>query len=134
MAMTDSRPATPIQLALAEFLRKGEFEKHMKGLRAAMALSMARMQCEVGRRFPEGTQVSRPQGGFYLWVQMPSQVDSKDVFLRARDKGVVIFPGSLLSFSDTFKNCIRINCRGVWNDKIREALGVLGGIVTELAG
>lgn len=133
MSMTDARPATPIQMALAEFLRKGEFEKHMKGLRAAMALSMARMQCEIGRRFPEGTLVSRPHGGFYLWVQMPGGVDSKDVFLRARDKGVVIFPGSLLSFSDTFKNCIRINCRGVWNDKIRAALGVLGGIVTDLA-
>ncbi|BBD08558.1 PLP-dependent aminotransferase family protein [Desulfovibrio ferrophilus] len=133
MSMTDARPATPMQLALGEFLRRGEFDKHMKGLRAAISLSMARMQCEIGRRFPEGTQVSRPEGGFYIWVQMPKQVDSKDVFVRAREKGVVVFPGSLLSFSDTFKNCIRINCRGVWNDDVRKALGTLGNIVTALA-
>jgi len=132
-AMTGARPATPTQMALAEFMRTGGYEKHMRGVREGMAATLSRMQCEVARCFPEGTQISRPQGGPYLWVQMPPQVDSKDVFLAARDKDVVIFPGSLLSYSDAFKNCIRINSRGVWNETLKGNLRTLGEIVTSLA-
>lgn len=134
ISMTGSRPPTPTQMAMAEFMRTGGYDKHMRRTRETMSRAMGRMQCEIGRRFPQGTQVSRPKGGPYLWVQMPPEVDSKDVFLRARDEGVLVFPGSLLSFADTFKNCIRINCRGVWNETLQSHLRVLGRIVTELAG
>ena len=98
------------QLALAEFLESGGLEKHLKQLRLALWRSVESSREEVLRLFPAGTRVSRPEGGFVLWIQLPAGYDGEDVQRRAADAGIHILPGAVFSPSGQYKNFIRIAC------------------------
>ena len=98
------------QLALAEFLESGGFEKHVKQLRLALWRAVEASRDEVLRTFPAGTRVSRPEGGFVLWIQLPAGHDGAEVQRRAAAQGVHILAGSVFSASGQYTNCIRIAC------------------------
>ena len=70
LASTLSGPALP-QAALAEFLSCGGYDSHLRRIRRVFAESIARMTRVIEQAFPPGTRVSRPAGGFVLWVELP---------------------------------------------------------------
>src|SRR5262249_17278980 len=59
------------QAALAEYLRHGGYERHLRGLRQRLAESHAAMTKAVMMHFPVGCRLTQPQGGYMLWVEMP---------------------------------------------------------------
>ncbi|HMO26345.1 MAG TPA: hypothetical protein PKB10_08745, partial [Tepidisphaeraceae bacterium] len=79
------------------------------------------------------TRLSRPAGGFVLWVEMPRSIDSEQLQKRALEKRISIAPGTIFSPTNRFRNCIRINCGPVWNDRTRTAIATLGQLACELA-
>ncbi len=126
-------PSTPAQMALGEFMRKGEFERHLKPLRQRLSRAMSALYCSIGHHFPEGTCASRPSGSMNMWVRLPRQVDSSELFFKARKQGILVVPGSILSFSDTFKNYIRLNSKGIWDEQSEDAVALLGELVRDMA-
>ena len=98
------------QLALAEFLESGAFDKHVEQLRVALWQSVEASREEVLRTFPPGTRVSRPQGGFVLWIQLPDHVDGVDLYRKAAAVGINILPGMVFSPSGKYKSYVRIAC------------------------
>jgi DNA-binding transcriptional MocR family regulator len=109
-SFTNIAVATLPQVALAEFLESGSFEKHLKRLRVALWRSVEAARQEVLRTFPDGTCVSRPAGGFVLWVQLPEGYDALDVQRRAAEAGIRILPGPAFSATRAFSRCIRLAC------------------------
>ena len=63
--------ATPTQLAIAEFLTNGGYDHHLRTIRRVYSRQMEKVRDAVARHFPPGTRVTRPEGGFVLWVEMP---------------------------------------------------------------
>jgi hypothetical protein len=59
---------------------------------------------------PEGTRVSRPDGGFVLWLQLPKPLASRELFEAALKKGVCFVPGDVFSASHRYANCLRVSC------------------------
>ncbi|MBM4204271.1 MAG: PLP-dependent aminotransferase family protein [Gammaproteobacteria bacterium] len=120
--------ATPtvMQDAIATYLETHRYQTHLSRLRSRCAVSVSRFADAVDRFFPEGTAVSRPDGGFVLWVQMPDGADSNVVFSKARRNHISILPGRAFSTSDQYRNCIRINCAREWDESIDAALRRLG--------
>jgi DNA-binding transcriptional MocR family regulator len=68
-----------------------------------------------------------------LWCELPSKVDSMELFKQARSSGISIAPGPLFSPDGGFRNFIRINCGHPWNPQIERAVGVLGHLVRRMA-
>ncbi len=73
----------PTQLAVAEFLASGGYDHHLRRVRRVHAQQTALMAQAVGHYFPTGTRVTRPEGGYVLWVEMPPQIDSLWLFEEA---------------------------------------------------
>ncbi len=119
------------QLALAEFLSSGQYDRHLARLRVAMREQVEKGRFMVTRNFPEGTRVSNPHGGNVLWVEMPKGCDSIDIFNRALEHNIAITPGILFSATRRFRNHLRINCGSPWNDQTESALKTLGRIVCD---
>jgi len=117
--------SSPTQMAVAEFLANGGYERHLRKLRRDSASRVAKMSEAIGVYFPEGTKVTRPRGGFCLWVEMPEWVDSLKLYAEAVKEGITIAPGPIFSASDKFKNCIRLNA-ALWSEKIEHAIETLG--------
>jgi DNA-binding transcriptional MocR family regulator len=89
------------------------------------------MSNAIGRYFPAGTKVTRPQGGYVLWVELPRSVDSIELHRRARERKISIAPGPIFSPKQRYKNFIRLSCGQPWSDKIDGAVRTLGDLARE---
>jgi DNA-binding transcriptional MocR family regulator len=123
--------ATPPQMAVAEFLACGGYDHHLRKVRRAYARHVSLMTDAIARYFPEGTNVSRPAGGFFLWVEMPEHVDSLILYQRARELGISIAPGPIFSVREKYRNYIRLSA-AYWNESIEDVVRTLGTIAGDM--
>jgi DNA-binding transcriptional MocR family regulator len=129
---TSLATSTLPQLAIAQFLASGGYDHHLRRIRRVYARYVASMSHAVRRFFPEGTRVTRPAGGFVLWVQLPDTVDSLELYKLALKAGIAITPGYIFSATQQFRNFIRLNAAH-WSNKTERAVARLGELIAELA-
>jgi DNA-binding transcriptional MocR family regulator len=128
---TTAGSSAPPQLALAEYLASGGYEQHLRRLRRTFQGTVARLSFEVAERFPEGTRISRPAGGFLLWVQLPEGIDAVELQRRALARGLSVAPGPAFSASGDYRSYVRVNAGYDWSERIRQALDLLARLVRE---
>jgi len=121
------------QEVLAEFIRDGGYDHHMRTLRAALKLQSQQMADAIARHFPDGCRASRPQGGFMLWIELPRQVDSRKVFEQARHEHIGCAPGATFSCSGRFNHFLRVHCGEPFTPRLDAHIRRLGQIVAEQA-
>lgn len=124
--------ATLQQLGLADFLASGGYERHLRRLRSAFERNMQSFGEAVAQHFPPGTRMTRPGGGFLLWIQLPSRMRGMRLYERARAKGISIVPGDAFSASKSFPGYIRISCGHPWSSQLEAAVAELGRICASL--
>jgi DNA-binding transcriptional MocR family regulator len=123
---------TLAQAAVANFLSNGRFELHLRHLRKALHTQSLRYIQAVSEYFPEDTCISRPQGGFTLWLEMNKKINAYKLHKRAVQKyNIGIAPGQIFSSQGLFENCFRLSYGEPWNDKIEEGIKTLGKMVRE---
>ena len=120
------------QMAIADFLESGSYDQHLRRIRREYKRNIELMSDAVMRFFPEGTRLTRPSGGFILWVQLPEQVDSLELYKMALHGGITLAPGHVFSATFQFSNFIRLNA-AEFNYSMERAMERLGGMVRELA-
>lgn len=119
--------ATHPQAALANFLHTGAFDQHLRRLRRALREQVQRISCAVAEHFPAGTRVTRPSGGFVLWVELPSKTaDASEIHRAALRRGISIAPGHIFSARGHHTNFLRLSCGHPWESRMEEAVAVLG--------
>ena len=121
------------QLVVASYLESGGYERHLRTLRATLARSIARFSEAVLRHFPQPTAITRPQGGFVLWIELPRNVDCIELFHLATQQRIALSPGTIFSASGQYQNYIRLNCALPWTPQIEQALVSLGQLAMSLA-
>ncbi|HYC85806.1 MAG TPA: PLP-dependent aminotransferase family protein [Chryseosolibacter sp.] len=122
---------TLTQAAVADFLSNGRFELHLRHLRKALhTQSLVYLQA-VSELFPEDTCVTRPQGGFTLWVEMNKKINAYKLHKRALKQNIGIAPGQIFSSQGRFENCFRISYGQPWSTKIQQGLQTLGKLIRE---
>lgn len=117
-----------LQSAIASFMENGGYDHHLRQLREAFHTQLNTMTETVGRCFPEGTKLTRPEGGFLLWIELPGNLSSRALFEEALKENIYICPGNIFSSSDRFENCLRMNCGYPWSAEIEKAVLTLGHI------
>jgi DNA-binding transcriptional MocR family regulator len=120
------------QRAVARFLETGAYDRHLRRLRATLHLAMERMRAAVEATFPPGTRLSRPAGGYVLWVELPDGVDALELHARALDAGIAIAPGQLFGVRGGFERFIRLSCGAPWDERTERAVGVVGRIAASM--
>lgn len=120
--------ATPTlsQATVAEFLKSGQYERHLRELRQSFSSQVNRMTDAVIRSFPEKTCVTRPAGGFVLWAELPRGFDSLALQQEALKHGISFAPGPIFSAKKSFRNCLRLNCGLPWSPRLEKAIEKLG--------
>ncbi|MDD2582368.1 MAG: PLP-dependent aminotransferase family protein [Desulfuromonadaceae bacterium] len=124
-------PASPPQLAIAEFLATGGYEHHLRSIRRIHARNMSQMADAVARYFPPGTRMTHPDGGFMLWVEMQEGIDAIMLYHQALEQGISIVPGPLFSLSSKYRHHIRLSA-AQWDEKIEQGIRVLGTLAHKL--
>lgn len=125
--------SVPAQITLASYLKKGGYDRHLRGLRHTLLLQQLKFVDAVERHFPQGTHLSAPNGGYFLWVKLPEGVNSLEMHRAALILGISIAPGPIFSAQKGFTNYVRLNYGHIWNEEIEGAIAVLGEITHRLA-
>ncbi len=119
---------TPVvlQKTVSDFLRNGGYDHHLRSIRRAYHHQLHLFSQAILRHFPEGTRLSRPEGGFVLWIELPPGVDTLRLHRDALKHHINTAPGALFSVKERYRNCLRMNCGMPWTAEIEAALRTLG--------
>jgi DNA-binding transcriptional MocR family regulator len=128
-ALTLCSPALT-QIALADFLSSGGYDSHLRRVRRAFQYNIAQMTRVIEKTFPAGTKVTRPAGGFVLWLELPRPLKSRELFRQALEKGICFAPGDVFSPSGRYHNCLRLSCGHAWDARIEKGVATLGALAS----
>lgn len=120
------------QMAVAAYLENGGYDRHLRYIRQEYRKNLTAFQLAVQQHFPQGTQMTRPNGGFTLWLSLPAPVNCKELHVRALQQGISIVPGQIFSNTEQFNHCLRLSCGMPWSRDIERAIMTLGMLAQQL--
>lgn len=83
---------------------------------------------------PAGVRWTRPEGGLFVWLELPDSMDGTDFLARAiRDANVAFVPGSAFHADRSGKNTIRLSFSATNPERIREGIRRLCEMVSKVA-
>lgn len=126
-----SSPTLP-QAAIAHFLAHGRYEYHLKHLRKALHTQCLRYTQAIIDYFPAGTRITRPQGGYLLWVELAKKLNTFALRTEAMKQKISIVPGKIFSASGLYGNCIRISFGRPWSEEVHLGLQQLGKLIKKM--
>lgn len=123
---------TPVlnQLVAYDFVTKYDYDAHIKkscdlyGKKNALML-----QC-MDEMFPSYCTYTRPEGGLFLWCNLPESFDSAQLFKKGVEKKVAFVPGSSCMVDQNVKySCFRLNFSNTSDENIRKGIGILADVI-----
>lgn len=131
-AATSGAQTAMLDMAMADLLGQPGNEANYRQLRATIAGRVDEARQLIATSFPRGTRVTDPPGGYILWLELPGNVDSQQLFDACLKERILIAPGGMFSASDRYRNFIRLGVGGLWDDVHRRALCRIGELAAEL--
>jgi DNA-binding transcriptional MocR family regulator len=127
---------TITQLAIAEFLEHGSYDAHLRKIRTFFVDQLQRFSNAVSCYFPSEIRISRPQGGFVLWIEFAGKLDTTELAARAMNQHrIAIAPGCIFSANGkNYRNCLRLSCGYPWSARMESAIQTLGQLVGKRVG
>jgi len=119
------------QIAAAEFVRQGFYPAHLRRMRQHYQRNLEVFTAAVLQHFPCGICVTRPQGGYLLWIELPETTDMAKLNKQMRDNDIQIAVGSLLSASGKYQTCLRLNYGLPFTAETEKALALLGTAIEQ---
>jgi 2-aminoadipate transaminase len=129
-ALAVSTYITPVligQATVFEFLRRGRLEPNLERVRALLGARRDTMLEALERQLP-AAQWSRPEGGYFIWLELAADVKAAELLGRAAAAGVTFVPGSDFGGS---ANSARLAFSFVSPEEIEEGVGRLARLVRE---
>ena len=114
------------QLVIAEFLKAGAYERHLRRLRGRLAKQVGAARRALAQYLPPGSEVTDPRGGFLLWARLASPIDTLDLYDEMKRKGVSILPGPLCASDAKYGSYLRVSAGHPWSDELENAVRKLG--------
>ena len=121
--------ANPGQLAIAQILESGQYDRYLRQVRQQYAYATQRLINKLFQLFPSGTRITQPTGGFVVWVELPKKVDTVSLANTLLDLNISIAPGSMFTNGQKFSHCIRLSAACQWNDQVELALLKMADII-----
>lgn len=129
---TDLHSSSLAQRAISELLTRFELEAHLATLRATYRDRCHVMADVVTASFPEGTHFERPDGGLFLWVELPRGVDTLELLTTAVTRHRVAYvPGAPFFVDRARSNTLRLNFSNCQPAAIVDGIASLGALFTE---
>lgn len=129
--MSSVATSIPIQAAIAGYLGKGVFERHLRRLRRELQRRQGLFVAAMARYLPAQMKWTPPSGGYLIWAELPAAVDAIELHGAALRAGISVAPGPIFSTQQGFRHAIRLNYGHLWTAKTEWALSTLGALIRE---
>jgi DNA-binding transcriptional MocR family regulator len=108
----------------------GDFDSHIEGLRRAYAARAAAMQAALAAHMPAGVSWSRPEGGMFIWLDLPAGMDGRELLARAiAEQRVAFVPGQPFFAADPQAASLRLSYSLPSETQIHEGVARLAGLI-----
>ncbi len=81
--------------------------------------------------FPRECKYTRPEGGMFIWVELPEGINTREVLLEAVKEKVAYIPGGGFFPNGGGENTIRLNFSNMPDEKIQEGIKRLGNVLNK---
>jgi 2-aminoadipate transaminase len=125
----DLETSTLLQRAVVEFLLSGELEPHLARMAEAHRQRSTTLLRVLEQELGDLASWTRPQGGLFVWVTLPPEVDAWELFPRAVEHKVAYIPGKAFSVEGGHANTLRLNFSNLRPGQIEQAVGRLASVI-----
>lgn len=116
-------PDCVAQRAVARFLEQGLMDPHIETIRAFYAPYLQKMLSDLQAFMPANVHWTKPQGGIFLWMTLPENVNADELFVRAAQHKVSFIPGSkFYPEGQELFNTLRLNFSFATPDQIETGI------------
>jgi 2-aminoadipate transaminase len=126
---SDLHTASLAQRAAARLLTRFDFNAHLETLRAVYGERCQTMLSALEKHMPAGTRWTVPEGGMFVWVELPRGMSADTLFPLALDKRVAFVPGSPFFASEPRSEFMRLNYSNRPSELIEEGMRRLGAVI-----
>lgn len=117
------------QRMTAKYLELYDIEEHINIIKAVYKERCTAMLSCIKEFFPKNINYSVPEGGLFIWVELPESVDSRKLFAECLENNVAFVPGAPFFPNGTKKNTLRLNYSNMPKDKIYEGMKRIGEVL-----
>ncbi|MGV3742404.1 MAG: PLP-dependent aminotransferase family protein [Burkholderiaceae bacterium] len=125
----DLHTAQLTQMAVYEVIKDGFLDTHIPTIRSLYANQCQVMLQALEEFFPKEARWTRPEGGMFIWVNLPSHIDSLTLLDEAIAQNVAFVPGAPFYANTPALNTLRLSFVTVPPEKIREGVARLGKLI-----
>ena len=118
------------QFAVAQFFADNDVDAHVKEISALYGKRKDLMLEGIKKYFPEGVKYTDPEGGMFLWVEVPGVDDTVELFKECLEHDVAFVPGDPFFAGEVQPGAFRLNYSNMKEDQIEVGLKRLGAALT----
>ncbi len=130
----DLESSTLIQRAVTDFLVRGMLEPHLEAITATHGKRCDTMLAALERHLSGLARWSKPEGGVFVWVSLPDELETTEMFHKSIEEKVAYIPGGVFSVDGSTKNALRLNFSNVTPEAIEEGVGRLATVIRSALG
>ena len=127
---SDVHTANLNQAIVDQFLRRNLLPDHIARISAGYAAQCDRM-LEHLASFPEGVRYTKPEGGLFIWAELPENISALCLLQKAIEKKVAFVPGTHFYTNGGHENTLRLNFSGSTPAQIDQGMETLRDLITE---
>ena len=118
------------QRAVAELFSSGfDYQAHLQLIRAKYGERCETMLAALRRQMPQGTSWTTPDGGLFVWVELPAGLDATAMLKAALEQKVAYVPGAPFFATAPRHNSLRLNFSNRPSELIEQGMRRLGAVV-----
>ena len=106
------------QFAVAQFFADNDVDAHVKEISALYGKRKDLMLEGIKKYFPEGVKYTDPEGGMFLWVEVPGVDDTVELFKECLEHDVAFVPGDPFFAGEVQPGAFRLNYSNMKEDQI----------------
>jgi 2-aminoadipate transaminase len=130
----DLHSATLAQRAIAELLKTFDYEAHLKEIKHVYGERCLTMLSALERHWPAGSHWTRPDGGLFVWAQLPGKLRDQELLNEALKEKVAFVPGSAFYANEPRHDFVRLNYSNRPPELIEEGMKRIGTAMRHLMG
>ncbi len=120
------------QRVVYQYLQDNDIDVHISKIRALYKKQRNAMVDMIDKHFPEEVKTTKPEGGMFLWAQLPKGCSSLELFEIAAQNNVVFVPGDPFYVNEDCVNTMRLNYTNSSLEMIEEGIKRLGDAIKSL--
>jgi 2-aminoadipate transaminase len=114
------------QMATYEVGKDGFIDRHVEHIKEFYRERRDVMLLAIEEHFPSDAHFTRPDGGLFVWAELPAHIDTRELLLDAVKEKVAFVPGQGFHADGGGRNTMRLNFSNVPPDQLREGIRRLG--------